>query len=210
MLFLISLVMKPLFVNYADLARIKNGEVVDTEYSELLNHNIYIEDAEQDRIAFAKLREYVHSLSKQVSILYLITSTACNLSCKYCFLDNNPNTIEQRTIMAEPDATAAIDKFFSQVDFSSILEPQIIIYGGEPLTNKKVVISAFRYAHKNWPNAKLTLITNGTLLDEEVASCLAENIVGFGISLDGPKWIKRQKTESFKDASEQSVYDADY
>ncbi len=144
--------------------------------------------------------------SKKVSIMYLNVSTYCNLACKYCFIDNNPLSVNDRRIMNFETAKNALDKFKKEIQKNNEeLIAQIILYGGEPLTNTENFDNIVMYARSIMPDVKITLITNGTLLTEKKIKFLKDNNVIIGLSIDGPKEIN-DKSRIYK-CSGDSVYE---
>lgn len=49
---------------------------------------IYITDEEQDIKALQIVKDRYNEVTGKVNIMYLILSSACNLACKYCFIEN--------------------------------------------------------------------------------------------------------------------------
>lgn len=115
------------------------------------------------------------------SQLLLLMSEGCNLSCQYCFVTEMN---QHYSYMTEEIATTALKSYPAQT---------IKFFGGEPLlkfdTIRKVVHFANSYypeiLHKSRP--RYSIITNGTLITEEVARFFAENNFYVMVSLDGPK-----------------------
>ena len=103
-------------------------------------------------------------------------------------------------------AKIAVDKFIEELEKNKEKDGQIIIYGGEPLTNWDLLCKIVKYIRNKDINIKLTTITNGTLLTREKILFLKENKVGLGVSLDGPKDIN--DTNRLFKHSNNSVYDA--
>lgn len=103
-------------------------------------------------------------------------------------------------------AKIAVDKFISEINKTKVKDAQIIIYGGEPLTNFELLKEIVQYIRKLKKNLVVTIITNGTLLHKEEILFLKENKIGIGISLDGPKKIN-DKNRVFRNGAG-SVYDS--
>ena len=121
----------------------------------------------------------------------------CNLACKYCFVENKIPKNYCFTKMSPKTVRFGLDLFVKSLAQShGIKEPQIIIYGGEPLINLEAVKETFSYVKHLKMNGKLpkntsiTINTNGTLINAEVIEILkqAENL-NVAISLDGPQKI---------------------
>lgn len=68
---------------------------------------------------------------------------------------------------------------------------ELDLFGGEPLMNPEVVKHVINYVRRRetetGKNIKLTLTTNGTLLNDEMIQFLNENRVMLVLSLDGKK-----------------------
>ncbi len=121
-----------------------------------------------------------------IKSLCLNISHDCNLRCKYCFAGTG-DFGGDRQLMSFDTAKQAIDfllkasgpRPFCEVDF----------FGGEPLMNfdvvKDTVIYAKEAARKIDKEIRLTLTTNGMLLNEQVRRFLVEHKVKLVLSLDG-------------------------
>ena len=130
-----------------------------------------------------------------ISGCYFILSEMCNLACKYCFLgNNNPEKRKHFSLknMNMETAEKALEFFVRQIEKSDMdVEPFIIFYGGEPLLNFEVLehiaerINELRLFKPCFKNAKMSVVTNGLLLDETKMKRLQEINVDIGISIDG-------------------------
>ncbi len=101
----------------------------------------------------------------------------CNLKCKHCYINAGlPELIKKEL---------SLEKLISISD--QIVEhgiPLVVFTGGEPLASKKFWIVA-EHLSRERGYTRLSLSTNGTLIDERVANRLRE--LGFryvGVSLD--------------------------
>jgi uncharacterized protein len=128
---------------------------------------------------------------KPFSLLIKPTSADCNLRCEYCFyLDHcalYPDVKRHR--MSDEVVEKMIRSYMSTMQHVYSFGWQ----GGEPTLMgleffKKVVQLQKKYAR---PGARVAngLQTNGTMIDDEFASFLAENNFLVGVSLDGPDEI---------------------
>jgi uncharacterized protein len=112
----------------------------------------------------------------------------CNLRCKYCFADTG-DFGGGRELMSAETGRKAID--FAIKGSRKRHNLEIDLFGGEPLVNFDVVKEIVRYARQReketGKNIKLTLTTNGTLLNDENIKFLNDNHIMLVLSLDGGK-----------------------
>ena len=124
-----------------------------------------------------------------VKSLCFMVAQDCNLRCKYCFGD--AGTFGHRAIMSEDIGIAAVDFLIKKSGIRKHCE--IDFFGGEPLLNFKTVQAVTEYVRSREKTTnkifKLTLTTNGMLLDDKKISWLNENNISVVLSLDGRKKI---------------------
>ncbi len=193
-----NMVMDIIYVDKAEKEQIISQTLSDPETIDILfDKGIYVQDDNADEKALEILRNtYRISLGK-IQILYLILTNSCNLNCSYCFLENNPQYKEHRVLMSERIAMLAVEKFCAYINENSIVSPLIILYGGEPLINFEVIKKIIRYVNSNIEKPYFSLITNGTLLNDEICTFLKANNVNVGISIDGTK-VLHDKNRPFR------------
>jgi uncharacterized protein len=130
-----------------------------------------------------------------IGILYLLMTDACNFSCSYCYIESGMPENHVSSTMSLETAEKGID-LFAQVlrNNHDQVDPQIIIYGGEPLLNFSVLSKSMEYVAQLKmsgalpENTTITLNTNGSLIDEKIADALKEvDNLDVAISLDGPE-----------------------
>ncbi len=207
-----SLVMDVLYVDKQELDAIINiNDKYDADFQQALVANgIWVKNFEIDDRALAVLRKEYSTSQKKIELLYLGITQGCNLGCKYCFLENEHANWHSK-IMSESIACETVTKYIEYVKKNKIHKPQIIFFGGEPLLNWKIlkyVVSLCEpYNCIADSNSRITfsIVTNGTLVTDEIAAFLAENKIGMGLSIDGPKELN-DKNRVFK-SGDQSVYD---
>lgn len=115
------------------------------------------------------------SANQRRPVVVWSSTRTCNLSCIHCYSDSHNQKYEGELTTAE--AKILID------DLTNFGVPALLLSGGEPLMRKDLFELA-DYAKEN--NLRMTLSTNGTLIDGENARKIKE--LGFsyvGISLDG-------------------------
>ena len=124
-----------------------------------------------------------------VKSLCLMVAQDCNLRCKYCFGDGG--TFGHRAVMNEEVGCAAVDFIIKNSGLRKHCE--LDFFGGEPLINLRTVKTVTEYVRKREKDTgkifKLTLTTNGLLLDEKVSDWLNDNKISLVLSLDGRKTV---------------------
>lgn len=112
----------------------------------------------------------------------------CNLRCGYCFAGTG-DFGGHRALMSKETAEQAIE--FAIAGSKSRHNLEIDLFGGEPLMNVPVVKHIINYVRQRErevnKNIKLTLTTNGTLLNDDIVKFFNENRVMLVLSLDGKR-----------------------
>jgi uncharacterized protein len=138
--------------------------------------------------------------SRKFGILYLLLTDQCNLACNYCFIENcvvRENNPQKFSVMSVGTAKYGIDLFARQLQIGhDVTEPQIILYGGEPLLNTPTLVYALQYITKCkttgiLPSDTLIILnTNGTLVSQDLVQILkAIPNLNVALSVDGPREI---------------------
>lgn len=118
--------------------------------------------------------------SREVKKLKIQLGLSCNYSCTYC---NQAMHVGSETHTRLDDVSAFLDG----LDEWLVGEPsRIEFWGGEPLVywkKLKLLVPALR---ERFPNALFTMITNGSLLDDEKFAFIDRFDIAIGMSHDGP------------------------
>ena len=150
-------------------------ELIDAE--ELFAADIY-----KDYVIDFKKRQTV------VKALCLHIAHDCNLACKYCFAEEGEYH-GRRALMSFEVGKKALDFLIANSGNRRNLE--VDFFGGEPLMNWHVVKQTVAYCReqekKHNKLFKLSLTTNGMLLDKEKVKYLTDNHISLILSLDGRK-----------------------
>lgn len=111
----------------------------------------------------------------------------CNLACKYCFASQGDYGGVKRELMPFEVAKRAVDFLIANSGSRQHLE--IDFFGGEPLLNWDVVKQTVEYAEeqakKNNKIMKMTMTTNGVLLNQDKIDYLNDHNMSMVLSLDG-------------------------
>jgi uncharacterized protein len=141
-----------------------------------------------EREALNKIRRGKYFGSPRLNNLLIFLTNRCNFRCKYCFVDST-----KRGGMDIPESTAvqSIDVFLRVAKGRDV---KMTLYGGEPLLNFPIVRAIFEHLDRLNGDGKLKkrrlvveLITNASLMTDEIARFLKERGVTVTVSLDGEK-----------------------
>lgn len=125
-----------------------------------------------------------------VKSVCLLVAHDCNLRCKYCFADTG-DFGAQRQLMSNEVGEAAVEYIINHS--ANRQHCEIDFFGGEPLVNMPVVKHITNYVRKREKEVnkifKLTMTTNGVLLNDSTIKFLNDNNINVVISLDGRKEI---------------------
>lgn len=121
-----------------------------------------------------------------VKSLCLHVAHDCNLRCGYCFAGTG-DFGHDRGMMSKEVAEQAIE--FIIKNSGPRINSEIDFFGGEPLMNMDTVRHAVAYVRQReietGKKFKLTLTTNGVLLNDENTQFLNDNNISLVLSLDG-------------------------
>ncbi|MDR0406388.1 MAG: thioether cross-link-forming SCIFF peptide maturase [Clostridiales bacterium] len=125
-----------------------------------------------------------------IKALCLHVSHDCNLRCGYCFAGTG-DFHGERCVMTEETGRKAIDFVIQRSGGRRNIE--IDFFGGEPLMNFEVVKKLTAYARErektHGKNFRLTLTTNGVLLDADKLAFINEHMSNLVLSIDGRKRV---------------------
>lgn len=180
----------------SNIIELKNGSYLYlSDYNRLINANLldtFLENSADQKISSQSLPISKKKLQKKVKDLGLLTlevTEACNLRCKYCvFNDNYENYRPLTTKQMDWDtARRGIDYAHSLVKDRDKKTFNLSFYGGEPLTNISLIRKSVEYSRQKFDGWSLlyNLTTNLTVLDESILNFLSENNIRLTVSLDG-------------------------
>jgi len=137
-----------------------------------------------------------------IDTLYLLLTNNCNFACTYCFFEGSYNIPKEKIInMSKEMAIASIRQFAGFLkkacEYSDFYpyEPSIVFYGGEPFINADVFFAAVEevVALKKSgilpENLTMNINTNGSLINNEIATFCAKHNIEVDVSLDGYKSV---------------------
>jgi uncharacterized protein len=118
--------------------------------------------------------------SRAPRILKIQLGLSCNYACSYC---NQAFQIGEATVSKLAD----VEHFLDQLDaWISAAPEQIELWGGEPFLYWAKIKRLVPALAERFPDARFSIITNGSLLDREKLDFIAKHDVVITISHDGP------------------------
>ncbi len=169
-----------------EFMRLKKGKISSSLEQKILKNNIVKDktDFEKYFSDYNSLREHTFS---PPSLHIMVLTLACNHKCIYCRAVDSPHPSNAR--MTERTASRVLDFIFSCPSKEISIEFQ----GGEALLNwpvlKKSAEKAAALAARKDKDLNVSVVTNLSLMNFQMADYLCENGISVCTSLDGPKEI---------------------
>ena len=120
--------------------------------------------------------------------LRLYITQNCNFKCTYCF-EKKHSGFEYMSLETIINSFYAFKKYLDSGDCLNTIK--INYYGGEPLLRFDIIETSLPYLRKIFKEyksvIKITINTNGTLLNREIIEWAIKNKIHFYISIDGSK-----------------------
>lgn len=113
--------------------------------------------------------------SLRMRYVEIVFSNQCNLSCKYCYVDQKPCLLTTEDLVEMYNFIETLPKMDTFA---------IRIFGGEPLIHKDLVYEFIQLVNNKYP---VIIFTNGILLDEDFILKIKPYKVYLNFSLDGNK-----------------------
>jgi len=178
---------KYVFVDPDDFNNIVTKKVdLSTKLGEVLLESMMIYD--ESDISYSAhnkygLRDIKGYLNSATSLHIFVVTTACNMRCVYCQANNGHN--DSNLMMTKEIAERAVDIALQSPERYLNFEFQ----GGEPLLNFSVIRRIVEYAedNKGEHNIIFSLVTNLTLITDEILDYLVAHNISISTSLDGPE-----------------------
>lgn len=164
---------------------VKSGHFVEiccdeSEYDSLYNEFFANSQEKRDSYAFE---------GDRLGRLSFVTTERCNLKCKYCFAESGTyNSVTHQIMSAETMRNAFIyvcEKYKKGVNL-------VHFFGGEPMIGIKSIIEFIKWCKFFCEDNEIVLpnysiVTNGTIMSDDIYRFLDEYHVNIVVSIDGNK-----------------------
>lgn len=180
---------KYVFVSKDDFQKIllKQIERDSDLYKLLIDRKIIYDESDLEYSSINKylLREIKGHVNTATSLHIFVVTTVCNMGCVYCQANNGTEC--SHLIMDKEIAEKAVDIALQSPEQSLCFEFQ----GGEPLVNFEMIKHIVEYAeiHKEKHDIAYTVVTNLTLLNDEMLEFFVSHNFGISTSLDGNELV---------------------
>ena len=143
------------------------------------------------------MRDSKNYLFSATSLHIFVVTNKCNMQCIYCQAQNGQSI--PNGMMNKETAQKAVDIALSSPSKYLSFEFQ----GGEPLLNFEIIKFIVKYSeeHKGDKQIQYNLVSNLTLINEEIIRFVKENNICLSTSLDGNEYVhnSNRKYRNHKD-----------
>ena len=119
--------------------------------------------------------------SQQIQLLKIQMGLSCNYSCDYC----SQKFVERAETTTAKDVAPFMKKL-EVLEFNEEMGLKVEFWGGEPLVYWKTLKPLAEAIREKVPFAKFSMITNGSILTDEIIDWLMMMDFSVSISHDGP------------------------
>lgn len=154
---------------------------------QLVNKNMAFDETNLEYSS--KHKRDLHRLKGHVSMAtslhIFVVTTACNMRCVYCQANNGTSvpSLYMNEEMAEKAVEIALQSPTTHLNFE--------FQGGEPLLNFGIIKHIVEYSesHKGKHEIQYNVVTNLTLINDDMLDFFMEYSFGISTSIDGPELV---------------------
>ncbi len=155
----------------------------------MYHHNILVPIKVDEDYYLEEIRKKLFT-GPRIRVMVLHMTDFCDLKCKYCFIEGGQKAGYHRQVMSQKTAKAAVDKYFHILKGHDTQKtPSVVFYGGEPLLNWETIKCALLEIEQKEKETEIkvdkVIITNGTILTEEIIEFVKRYNIQISVSLDG-------------------------
>lgn len=137
------------------------------------------------------------------TLLLLKLAMRCNISCTYCYWFRDGSVYEKPAVLTPEAEAAFLARLEEHIGTYRLRYFAIVLHGGEPLLFGKARFDALctelrKLEKRSGCRIRLSMTTNGLLVDDEWARLFAQHRVGITLSIDGPRRIHDARRLDFK------------
>ena len=179
-----------LFVNKSIFRAFKKGKIFDSHTFNLAKEKGLIITPDNINQVVENIKERYQFLKNGTSLHIVIPTTRCTLECPYCFAE--PQKITDDPNIYDMDEETA-KKTIRYIMNSPCRANTIEFTGGEPTARFDLVKLMVEYAEElnreYKKDLRFSIVTNLSMMNEEIADFLIQHNVGICTSLDGPEEV---------------------
>lgn len=127
--------------------------------------------------------KYETRAQEKINELVLIVSQDCNMKCNYCIADSG--TYSREAMFMDTETAKQGVEIMCQLEDIK----EIMFFGGEPLLNFPIIREIVELNKDKKRDMIYGMVTNGTIMTDELLDFIKENDINVTISLDGPSHI---------------------
>lgn len=205
-----SLTLKKVYLDDLELAEVEHclrpdrsrGPTESPNFKTLEDLSFVVPDDYDAAGAFQQVSRRLAQESPQPALSYVLLTDVCNFRCDYCFIEN---------ALASTGHSISEDQvgLISKVILRQLREKgtySVTFYGGEPLTNSDTLFALVETLNTAAPGRfRFSMVTNGSLVTDELAERISATSISVGVSLDG--WSELNVNRTFTGGGE-TTYDA--
>ncbi|MBE5837958.1 radical SAM protein [Butyrivibrio sp.] len=177
------------FVSFDTVKKLVNGneDIDEPLYSSLKDNFFIIGESRQAYLEKSTpyMRDAKSHLFQSTGLFIFVMTNSCNLNCVYCQAQSE--TSNKKGMMTKEIAKRGVDIALQSPTSSITIEFQ----GGEPLLNFDTIKYIIEYSTSVNTDKVISynLVSNLSLLTDEIADYLSEHKVQVSVSLDGPEFV---------------------
>lgn len=129
----------------------------------------------------------------RINRIYLMLGTACNFNCRYCIQSGE---FQSHKHQFKQEVNSDLYNYIKSIQKERESHKINLMYwGGEPL----LYMDTIKQIVPEFPDARHTIVSNGSLLTQEIVDYLNEHLINYVVSNDGPLTEKTRLVNILED-----------